>query len=1700
MVFRQIIIRRKPIIGAGLFFLFMIFSCWLQNVDAAQMSDYCITPPYIGSAIEPNLLLMVDNSAGMYDLVYQDSTKICFDQTFSNTKICSVTTTTTCTSDSNCPIVSGSTHETCVYQYSGYFDRDATYSYDSTNKKFTSGATMPGNCTYSGTAGTTKYVCVNSTGTGDSEKVKTDSTGFVATGNFLNWLSMSKFDIEKQVLTGGKYDGANLIAETRGCSGRKFIKVAPNMTSLTFAIRGGSTTGINKITNPATEYGQTYIEIYKGTFNSTACQAAVNDWMDVNSTNLGTLQGDTKDCASGSSNASKIAAFNQVIHDCYWYYTGHGLSNLNVLENTCADAYSTYTNGPADITSPDAPDAICSSILTHVPSVNDGNIHNTIGYLGKCCKNCTQKHPQWDDTCATIENKDFCAGIGAATVPDPASSQILPGTLLSVPGFVMEAGLSGFPMINDFSSTNGPVGFPAKVALSTAPTGLLDKYKYLIRFGAMAFQNNGTASECDQNGYCSITVSQSCNGNTCPSGEQCVFPIPCAKACSDNLNRTCFQDSDCTSGTCGSLTKSDGGTVISYIGTGSCSVTTSTACTVDSDCPLNEICQTNIGDHSSGLIKNIDDIQASSWTPFAEAFYNAMGYFARTNDYPVPPATATPTSRDLNFTSLPVSYNLSKNPSQVPCQKNNILIMTDGMSTADSNSQVDGSSGLAKTYAPLVTSVVGGTSYTNVYGYDSTNKCPRYTGSRSLPVLTWVANHRNIKNLSSTNNAQKHCSNYPWSQCTKDTDCDTGAICTLVPTQSSESIATYVVYTGPQTSTETGMCDPKTLMTAAATNGGTSLFQASNLSQLNTTLASAFDQVAATAASGTAASVLASGEGSGANLIQAVFYPHKKFINSSNPVGVDDEISWIGRLTNLWYYVDPYINSSSIREDDGSSTSTNAAPWSGDKILHLQTDSNHRDYIISMYYDKSASSTKASRWEDPKGNGVIGNSVPTISFENLGYLWEAGTMLWQRDVTTASGKRKIYTSINGTSLLSGNFSSNTTNPTGSSGSADADNSATLASYLQAANATEAANIINWVQGIDVTGYRSRTVKLDLNSNGNTTDTNVGGYNETIARVWKLGDIINSTPRISSWMSLNNYGDRYGDTTYGNSGSLEDQTDATKFVMTDAYKKRGMVYTGGNDGLFHAFKLGTLQPHWTGQANTEKVRLVNPDTGSACSSSDSIPCGKEMWAYIPKQVLPYLKYMADTAYCHVYAVDLSPIVFDASINGSADAQRGVSNWKTIVIGGMRTGGACRKKGSACNDGTTNCVNTPLLDPADNTKGLGYSTYFALDVTDPNNPSLLWEFSHESLGFTTSGPAVVRINGKKDGSPNSGQNGNWFVVLGSGPTGPISTADHQFLGRSDQNLQLFILDLRGPGSSPWTLNTNYWIKDTKIAKAFSGSLMGAPLDLNEDYQDEVLYVPYVKKASSGTWTDGGVGRLMTMKDPDPTNWIWSTLIDGIGPVTSAATKIYDAVNQNVWVFFGTGRYSYVQTSTLDDASGQRYLFGVKDQCSGALNSNTACSTSTSFDKLSDVTDISNVQSTDITNDAKFFGWYIGLDGSGAFTYPPDTETNFMAERVITDPLAASSGVVYFTSYKPYTDLCQLGGKSFIWATQYNTGGMPSYLRGKVLIQVSTGSIEQKDLSEFTDRKSPPFEGKPPEMQGLSVLAAPPAVKRTIHVRER
>ena len=117
-------------------------------------------------------------------------------------------------------------------------------------------------------------------------------------------------------------------------------------------------------------------------------------------------------------------------------------------------------------------------------------------------------------------------------------------------------------------------------------------------------------------------------------------------------------------------------------------------------------------------------------------------------------------------------------------------------------------------------------------------------------------------------------------------------------------------------------------------------------------------------------------------------------------------------------------------------------------------------------------------------------------------------------------------------------------------------------------------------------------------------------------------------------------------------------------------------------------------------------------------------GTERWAYVPSMVVPNMWKLADSRYDtkHANYVNGSPLVSDV-FNGTA--------WRTILVAGLNGGG----------------------------RG-----YYALDVTDPTAPSLLWEFT------TTAGIGHIKDDdvGYGFGRPVVTQkaDGTWVVLVSSG----------------------------------------------------------------------------------------------------------------------------------------------------------------------------------------------------------------------------------------------------------------------------------------------------------------------------------------------
>ena len=445
---------------------------------------------------------------------------------------------------------------------------------------------------------------------------------------------------------------------------------------------------------------------------------------------------------------------------------------------------------------------------------------------------------------------------------------------------------------------------------------------------------------------------------------------------------------------CADAANRDGGKVITYIDQGSA--------------------------HTTSLVSALNDIKATSWTPMAEAIYNAVGYYTQN----------TALRLDTN------DFATGTDPVTSWCQANNVLIITDGASTADVNTTV---------------STFVATAGNNDGAGDDIADCGSLHGGTMLDDLTYFA--KSGTDIYPAGNKQ-------------------------IDGKDKQNITTHIVVAGTLRSTSADECSPDVLLPSAAQNGGTSLYEASEPSVLEDKLREAFNAIRDTAA-GTVVSILStSGEGEG-----AVYQAHFKPKHTTQT----EEVSWTGYVQSLW--VDALGN---LRED--WTAAGNPTP---DGVLDLEIDP-----VVTFFYDDASAETKFKRRLVSPTDRYGTLSTPTIhSLTELGPLWEAGGKLASRSAVS----RTIYTfvDLDGDELVGGNdvvdsdefisFDSSVLNKPKLT--AYLDLAAANFSYLGTAESDRVSNLINYIRGSD-TGF---TPPTDLRNR--TADS----------KVWKLGDIIHSTP-------------------------------------------------------------------------------------------------------------------------------------------------------------------------------------------------------------------------------------------------------------------------------------------------------------------------------------------------------------------------------------------------------------------------------------------------------------------------------------------------------------------------------------------------------------------------------------------------------------
>ncbi|MCI1278293.1 MAG: hypothetical protein LKG23_04825 [Nitrospira sp.] len=807
---------------------------------------------------------------------------------------------------------------------------------------------------------------------------------------------------------------------------------------------------------------------------------------------------------------------------------------------------------------------------------------------------------------------------------------------------------------------------------------------------------------------------------------------------------------------------------------------------------------------------------------------------------------------------------------------------------------------------------------------------------------------------------------------------------------------------------QTSEWDKENNLTGAATPDGIpdAYFESSNVDDLQDKLLATIASILRRSASGSSVSVLATASTGEGALYQSYFYP-----STIEPTTLSD-VKWTGYTQAL--FIDTFGNTREDTNQDGR--------------LDYKVDK-----IIKTRFDSVSNSVKVDKYVDTDGDGLPNdqnsdNSVTVADCNPCGQalseilpIWEAGKRLALKDSTTRTILTWVDSNHDGVVDASEQIAFSTANES------------ILRPYLRATSSAEGTKIINFVRGCDVgtcpEQSATRDRRLSVTSAGSTS-----------LKVWKLGDVIHSTPTLVAGPK-DRYDAIHGDQSYS-------------AFLQKWYNRRQVAYVGGNDGMLHAFNAGYYHPGDDASASAPtNITEHGWFTTAPADNASGAPLGDELWGFVPYQLLPQLEFLSRADYQHTYYVDLPLKVADVRIfTPDTDHPNG---WGTILIGGFRMGGSC----GACVSGSGAPPMTVNISGTDYTF---YSSYFAMDVTNPDAPKLLWSFSSSNLGLTTSVPAVVRVNPAADAKA-SNTNAKWFMVVGSGPTGYDASAA--------QSARVFAIDLAtGPGSGN-SLVTTYAVGSWS---SYIGDITAFDRDL--DYRHDVVYfgrviddgaLPWRGKIYRLTMGAGGVtSKFGTVTNPAqwgialgsarvPTEML-DTFASGaeMGPVTAAPSVTMDDA-ANVWVFAGSGRY-YSKSDKTDVST--QYFVGLKDS---VLNAGCNQSAGTLNCMDNDLVDVSNatvcVVGVGDCGQASGTSQVSGVSGATTFTgliglvqskdgwvtklvepaNPPSHPVPYgIGERAISSP-TVFGGVVFFPTFTPTNDICVSSGTSRLWALFYKTG---------------------------------------------------------------
>ncbi len=374
-------------------------------------------------------------------------------------------------------------------------------------------------------------------------------------------------------------------------------------------------------------------------------------------------------------------------------------------------------------------------------------------------------------------------------------------------------------------------------------------------------------------------------------------------------------------------------------------------------------------------------------------------------------------------------------------------------------------------------------------------------------------------------------------------------------------------------------------------------------------------------------------------------------------------------------------------------------------------------------------------------------------------------------------------------------------------------------------------------------------------------------------------------------------------------------------------------------------------------------------------------GSELWAFIPPDLLPTLQYLHSDQ--NQSFVDGSPKAYVSYVYNTDGSINSVT--KATLIFGERRGG---------------------------------NRYYALDVTDYNNPKFLWQISpagrkymtnpidstttYQELGQTWSAPIIGKIACSGGGTCVGGE--KWVAFIGGGYDNDNQDLENPYTNVADsKGRAIYVIDV-----SDGSLVKRFSIIDS----GYSGMTYSIPsdivkVDVDGDGKVDRLYVGDM------------AGRMwrFDIKDTNPSNWtgkiIFKSNPDG---QTTNLRKIYYPADVTLEIddsgagkgnyemlFFGTGDREHPNDKVIVNR-----LYALKDRNLQDKTPQTAYTESDLVDVTTDLLQTGTAdQKTSTLNQLKASsGWFVQL-------LPSDSGEKCLAPAVVFYKTA------YFTTFGPSPD---------------------------------------------------------------------------------